>query len=221
MSNVDRSAVIRDVLASVTSAVRLLFFEQSIGCETCTPTRQLLEQLSDLSPYITVETLNLILEKDRAAQYGVDRVPAIVVSSPARERIRFYGAPFGHELMSLLEAIRMTASGESGLGEASRAQLATLTQPVRLQVFFTPTCTFCPQMVNLANRMAVESAHITATAIDATEYPDLVRRYSVNGVPKTIINDSAEITGAVTEEQLVQEVLRASGIGIQASGVDL
>lgn len=209
MSNADRSAAIRDVLAAVSSTVRLMFFEQSIGCDSCTPTRQLVEQLAGLSPYITLETLNLILENDRAMQYGVDRVPAIVVSSPGRDRIRFYGAPLGHELMSLVEAIRLTALGESGLSEASRARLAALGKPVRLQVFFAPTCAHCPQMVNLANRLAIESPHITATAINATEYPDLVRRYHVNGVPKTVINDAAEIVGVATEEEIIRQVLNA------------
>jgi len=196
------------MLASVNSAVRLVFFEQSIGCDACTPTRQLLEQLAELSPYVTVEAFNLVLEKDRAAQYAIDRVPAIVVCSPGRDRIRFYGAPFGHELMSLLEAIRLTASGESGLSEDSRARMAAMKKPVHLQVFFTPSCSFCPQMVNLANRLAIERSQITATAIDATQYPDLVRRYSVNGVPKTIINDALEIVGAASEKEVVEAVVQ-------------
>ena len=208
MTNADRSAAIRTMLASVNSAVRLVFFEQSIGCDTCTPTRQLLEQLAELSPYVTVEAFNLVLEKDRAAQYAIDRVPAIVVCSPGRDRIRFYGAPFGHELMSLLEAIRLTASGESGLSEDSRARMAAMKKPVHLQVFFTPSCSFCPQMVNLANRLAIERSQITATAIDATQYPDLVRRYSVNGVPKTIINDALEIVGAASEKEVVEAVVQ-------------
>ena len=208
MTNADRSTAIRTMLASVNSAVRLVFFEQSIGCDTCTPTRQLLEQLAELSPYVTVEAFNLVLEKDRAAQYGIDRVPAIVVCSPGRDRIRFYGAPFGHELMSLLEAIRLTASGESGLSEDSRARMAAMKKPVHLQVFFTPSCSFCPQMVNLANRLAIERSQITATAIDATQYPDLVRRYSVNGVPKTIINDALEIVGAASEKEVVEAVVQ-------------
>jgi hypothetical protein len=174
VSTADRSAAIRDVLAAVSSTVRLIFFEQPIGCDACTPTRQLLEQLADLSPYITLETVNLILEKDRALRYGV----------------------------------RMTASGKSGLSDASRARLAALGTPVRLQVFFTPTCASCPQTVNLANRLAIESPRITATAIDATEYPDLVRRYNVNGVPKTMINDAVEILGAASEADLVKAVLK-------------
>jgi glutaredoxin-like protein len=208
VTNAERSGVIRDLLAAVSSAVRLVFFEQSVGCEACTPTRQLLEQLADMNPYITIETFNLVLDTERAAQHGIDRVPAIVVCSPDRDRIRFYGAPFGHEMMSLLESIRLTASGDSGLSEASRTRLAGLAKPVSLQVFFTPTCTLCPPMVNLANRLAIQSAMITATAIDATGYPDLVRRYNVNGVPKTIINDALEIIGAATEADMVEAVVK-------------
>ena len=88
-----------------------------------------------------------MLDRERAGQYGVDRVPAIVVSAPGRDRIRFYGAPFGNELMSLVEAIRMTGTGETGLSEQSRAQLKTLSKPVDVKVFFTPTCVYCPRMV--------------------------------------------------------------------------
>jgi glutaredoxin-like protein len=211
VTNGDRTGVIRDVLAAVSSAVRLVFFEQSIGCDACMPTRQLLEQICDMSPYITIEAFNLIIDTERAAQHGIDRVPAIVVCSPDRDRIRFYGAPLGYEVMSLLEAIRLTASGDSGLTEASRARLGAIERPVSLQVFFTPTCTFCPQMVNLANQLAIESPQITATAIDATEYPDLVRRYNVNGVPKTIINDALEIIGAASEAELVEAVVKLAG----------
>ena len=212
MSNADRSIVIRDTLATVSASVRLLFFEQSIGCDSCPPTLQLLQQVARLNPYITVDVVNVLLDAERAAERRVDRVPAVVVSSPRRDRVRFYGAPVGHELMSLLEAIRMTASGDSGLSGESRTQLATLTRTVQLQVFFTPSCAYCPQMVTLANRLAVESPLISATAIDATEYPDLVQRYSVNGVPKTVIDDTLEILGAASEADFVKTVMSVAGL---------
>jgi glutaredoxin-like protein len=188
------------------SDVRLIFFEQSIGCDSCAPTRRMLEQLIEANEHVTLERLNLVLDKEKAAEYGVDRVPAIIVSASGHDRIRYYGAPLGHELPTLVEAVRMVATGESGLSEQSCAQLKALTRPVGLQVFFTPTCVYCPRMITLANQMAVESVLVTATAVDATEYPDLVRRYNVNGVPKTVINDSIEVMGAVTEEELLRQM---------------
>jgi glutaredoxin-like protein len=205
LSDSDRAAISK-ALAAVVTPVTLMFFEQSIGCDACAPTRRLLEQIKELTDRITIETLNLVIEKDRAEQHGIDRVPAIVVSAPGRDRIRFYGAPFGNELMSLVDAIRMTGTGETGLSQQSRAQLKTLSTPVDVKVFFTPSCVYCPRMITLANAMAVDSPLVSATAIDATEFPDLVRRYNVNGVPKTVINDSIEIMGAAPEEELVTAI---------------
>jgi glutaredoxin-like protein len=206
---VDRSAALQEALSEVRSTVRLVFFEQTLDCDTCRPTRQLLEQLGGMNPQIRLEPLNLILDKDRAAALGVDRVPAVVLSSEHSDRIRFYGAPLGYELVSLVDAIRRTASGQSDLSDESRAVLAGLTRPVSLQVFFTPMCGFCPAMVGLANRFAIASPLVSTAAIDATEYPDLVRRYNVNGVPKTVINDSIEIVGAVSEADLARAIEEA------------
>ena len=205
LSDADRAAISK-ALAAVVTPVTLMFFERSIGCDACAPTRRLLEQIKELTDRVTIETLNLVIDKDRAEQHGIDRVPAIVVSAPGRNRIRFYGAPFGNELISLVDAIRMTGTGETGLSEHSRAQLKTLATPVDVKVFFTPTCVYCPRMITLANEMAVDSPLVSATAIDATEFPDLVRRYNVNGVPKTVINDSIEILGAAPEEELVTAI---------------
>ena len=187
-------------------SVRIVFFEQSIGCETCAPTRRALEQIARDNPGVAVEVLNLVLDKEKAAEYGVDRVPAIIITAPGRDRIRYYGAPLGNELPTLQQAIRMTATGETVLTAQSRAQLKALSTPVALQVFFTPTCVFCPQMISLANQAAIESPLVTAVAIDATEFPDLVQRYKVNGVPMTVINDAMEIMGAAPEEEFVAAI---------------
>ena len=59
--------------------------------------------------------------------------------------------------------------------------------------------------------MAIESPRIRADIVEATEFPDLVARYGVRGVPKTILNDRLSIEGAVPEPELVAAVGRASG----------
>jgi predicted DsbA family dithiol-disulfide isomerase len=52
--------------------------------------------------------------------------------------------------------------------------------------------------------MAVESEKVTSLIVEASEYPDLVRKYQVSGVPKTIVNDKTEILGARPEEDFVR-----------------
>jgi predicted DsbA family dithiol-disulfide isomerase len=55
--------------------------------------------------------------------------------------------------------------------------------------------------------MAFANEHITATAVEATEFPDLARRYRVTGVPKTVVNDEVEILGALPEDAFVEQAL--------------
>ncbi len=55
--------------------------------------------------------------------------------------------------------------------------------------------------------MAFASSNIVAYAVDATEFPDLARRYLVSGVPKTIVNEEVEILGALPEAMFVEQAL--------------
>jgi len=55
--------------------------------------------------------------------------------------------------------------------------------------------------------MAFANPNITAYAVEATEFPDLARRYMVTGVPKTVINDAIEIMGAVPQDEFVEQAL--------------
>ena len=61
--------------------------------------------------------------------------------------------------------------------------------------------------------MAFASPHITATAVEATEFPDLARRYRVTGVPKTIVNEEVEILGALPQDAFVGEALQRVASG--------
>ena len=57
--------------------------------------------------------------------------------------------------------------------------------------------------------MAFANEHITALAVEATEYPDLARKYRVTGVPKSIVNDTVEIMGALPQDLFVEQALSA------------
>jgi predicted DsbA family dithiol-disulfide isomerase len=62
--------------------------------------------------------------------------------------------------------------------------------------------------VSLAFRMALANDHITATAVEVSEYSDLIQKYRVNGVPKTVVDDRIEILGGLPEDAFVAEALR-------------
>jgi alkyl hydroperoxide reductase subunit AhpF len=135
---------LRESFSGMTHPVRLLFFTQTLGCETCLQTRQILDELPPLSEKIAIEEVNFILDKETAAQYGIDRVPAIAVvgddSGQARDsRIRFLGAPAGYEFVALVQAVLLVGGHVSTLTDANRERLAAVDKPVVMQVFTTPT----------------------------------------------------------------------------------
>ena len=63
--------------------------------------------------------------------------------------------------------------------------------------------------MRLAQHMAVASDRVTATAIEANEFPDLSQAYGVSGVPKIVINDRVEFMGALPEAHFLDAVLQA------------
>ena len=65
--------------------------------------------------------------------------------------------------------------------------------------------------MRLAQHMAVASERVRATAIEATEFPELSRAYQVMGVPKVVINDRVQFEGAVPEQEFLGAVLQAVG----------
>ena len=141
LSDKDRG-VVRDHLARIQHPVTLLLFTQTIGApETALLARQVLDELASLNDLIRVEEVNFVLEKDRAAQYGIDHIPAIVLlSNDTDTRMRFLGAPAGYEFMSLIEAVILAGTDDSQLDPQSRELIAAnVNAPVDIHVFVTPT----------------------------------------------------------------------------------
>ena len=135
---------LRESFAELERPVRLLFFTQTLDCETCPHTRQILDELPALSDRITIEEVNFVLDADRARAYGIDRVPAVAVAyedagSIKDSRIRFLGAPAGYEFISLVQAILLVGGSESILSADNRARVTAVAQPIRIQVFTTPS----------------------------------------------------------------------------------
>jgi alkyl hydroperoxide reductase subunit AhpF len=136
---------LRESFDEMANAVTILFFTQALDCEPCVQTRQILDEFPALSDKIAIEEVNFVLEKDKAAHYGIERVPALALltqdaSGAARDtRIRFLGTPAGYEFVSLVQAVMLAGGHESQLTPANRARIAAVNTPTTIQVFSTPT----------------------------------------------------------------------------------
>jgi alkyl hydroperoxide reductase subunit AhpF len=139
---------LREAFSEMTRRVRLRFFTQTFNCETCPATKQILDELPPLSDKIWIDEINIVIDKDQAAQAGIDRAPAIAIdyqdgdaadASYADTRMRFLGTPAGYEFISLVQAILLAGGRPSSLSEATIARLSSVDKPVTMQVFTTPT----------------------------------------------------------------------------------
>ena len=144
LSSADQEKL-RESFDEMTNPVRVLFFTQTLDCEPCLLTRQILDELPPLSDKIAIEEVNFVLEKDKAAQYGIDRVPALALvrkdaAGEARDtRIRFLGTPSGYEFVSLVQALLLAGGHTTQLTPENQALVSTVTTPTKIQVFSTPT----------------------------------------------------------------------------------
>jgi len=131
---------LRAAFDEMTSPVRVLFFTQALDCDTCVQARQILDELPPLSGKITIEEVNFILDKEKAAQYGIDRVPALALVGDERDsRIRFLGAPSGYEFISLVQAVLLVGGRATSLTPENLARVASVDKPMTMKVFTTPT----------------------------------------------------------------------------------
>ncbi len=200
---------LRGMFDDMKQPVTLLFFTQTFECETCDETKRILAELTEVTDRIVVEEVNLVLDKERAAAYGIDRAPALVLLAGGEDtRIRFHGAPAGYDFMAMVDAIlAVSGASDTELSDESVALVSAVSEPTRIQVFVTPTCVYCPRAVALANRMAILNPQITASTVVATEFHELARKFRVTGVPKTVVNESIEVLGALPEPEFVRAVL--------------
>jgi glutaredoxin-like protein len=201
---------VREKLSRMDKPVTLVYFTQENECLYCRETRELLEDLVELSEHIKLEVYDFVADADKAREYGVTKIPGIVMLGDKDHGIRYFGVPAGYEFAGLLEDLVMVSNRDSGLSKTSRARLKALTQPLHVQVFVTPTCPYCPGVVRLAHQFALESDLVTGDMVEATEFPELSNRYAVMGVPKTVVNEISALEGMVGEDDFLEAVLTAS-----------
>lgn len=135
----DDIAAVHKRLQEMVNPVTLVHFTQELNLEYGREARQLLEELRAASGKLALEVYNFLLDKERVAEYAVDKVPATIVRNGANYGICFYGLPAGYEFPSLLDAILKVSAGDSGLSPEIRQKISTVTKPLHLEVFVTPT----------------------------------------------------------------------------------
>lgn len=179
-------------------------------CAYCKPTQNMLQELSGLSDLLSLRVHDMDDASDERARYGIERVPATILRGRKGHFVKYFGIPGGTEFPAFLESIVDISRDEVLLSAESGDALEKLEKDVSVRVFVTPTCGYCPQMVQTVYQMALISGKVHAEVYEVNEFPDLAERYKVEAVPLTVINDAVSIPGAMPEQQLVEQVIKAA-----------
>jgi glutaredoxin-like protein len=205
-----REHIKNDLAENLVNRVRLIMFTQQLECQMCVQTKQLVVEMAALNDKIEAEVHDFVADAELAKQYGVDKIPAIVLTGQRDYGIRIYGLPYGYEFQTLMSALVVASHGETDLSEETKTKLKAIKTPVHIQVFVTLTCPHCPTAASMAHKFAVENELIKADVIDASEFPQLASKYGVMGVPKVVVNEQIEFVGAVPENVFLEHVLLAA-----------
>ncbi len=214
----DRQYLIQKFSAELENPVVLLFFKKSLGCEYCEDEENLLKELASLSDKIELVVKNVITEKAEAEKYGVYDAPVLVILQKKEDGtltdfgMRYFGIPAGYEFSALIESVILASTGRSGLPPEIEEQIKEIDKDVKIYVFVTPTCPYCPRAVLTSHRFAVANPNIKGYMIEALEFPEWANQYHVHAVPKIVINDVIEFEGAYPEPFFAEKIREAAAL---------
>ena len=144
----DRQALQERFRKELKRKVILRLFTQTAGplvipgreCPTCPQTRQILEELTSISPMLELEAIDFFNQAQKARDSGVERIPAIVMGKGENgSNVKYYGMPSGYEFVTLIEDVIALSRPRSTLSADTRKRLKLVDQDVHIQVFVTPT----------------------------------------------------------------------------------
>jgi glutaredoxin-like protein len=206
LSEGDRASLERKFAQGMKDDITILLIADE-GSATAKELIDFAKTLAQLTPKIKVDIQMADGGKNlRMRELHIEHWPCLVLVKGDFARIRYYGIPAGYELPSLIDAIMELSSTRTPLSPKAKSALATVRRRANIKIFILTTCQFCPTVARHAYRGAIESPRVTTEIIDSQMFPDLATRHSVMGVPKIILNDNLDITGAITDVEFFDKL---------------
>ena len=122
--------------------------------------------------------------------------------------LAFHGVPSGHEFTSFVLGLYNAAGPGQALDEATREQIAAITNKTDMKILVTLSCTMCPDLVVAAQRIAAENPNVTAHVYDIRHFENLKNQYNVMSVPCLVINNEKVSFGKKNISQILEVLLK-------------
>ena len=159
-------------------------------------------------------------EKVTLIEGGDDpRRPSFVIEGALGEgRVRFAGAPLGHEFTSLVLALLHAGGHSPKVDDEVLNQIKRLDGDFHFETYFSRSCQSCPDVVQALNLMATFNSRITHVAIDGALFREEVEARQVMAVPTILLNGEPFDQGRMTLEQILAR-LDVEGSELQAERI--
>ncbi len=205
-------AMIKGARFELNKPVRVVLFTSDVGCETCPDMIELARAVKARFGKIALEAYDIVMDRDKSDQYGVKRAPALVVQGAEGQAVIFYGMIEDVFLELFLSTIEAAANSRVWFPENIRRTLGHLTNDVSLRVFVESDCQQCRPVAETAIGLAFENKLISTSIIMANDFPDLIKKYHISTLPKTIFGENLHLDGHVTESMFLEMVFQAEGV---------
>lgn len=206
----DTQNTLKDFLKDANKKTTIVLFNSpdAVGGEETTT---LLREITSLKDNLHLEEKNLEADQALAETYGVELAPGYVLlnEDDAFTRVRFSGAPLGHEINSLLNAISEVAGEPQEMPTEMMERVKKIDKPVTIKVFVTLQCPHCPGAVQKAHALALHNPNIQAEMIEAESFPQVSNHYGVGSVPHTVFNDGHDLIGNLPFEEFITNAEKA------------
>lgn len=198
-----------EMFENLVNDVTIHLFTEDRSCLYCNDTRDMVELVAELSEKVKVEEHQGPLTSEAAKTMGVEHHPAIVLHGSEPYNVKFYGIPAGHEFSALIGGIIDVSAGTAPLPPDIIEDIRSIDKPVRIRVFVTPQCPYCPGMTRLAHQSAILNPLINAEMYESLEFQAEATKFEVFGVPKTIFNETVTVEGLTPPEMFVEKLYDA------------
>ena len=121
--------------------------------------------------------------------------------------IRFRGIPGGHEFNSLILAILQAGGVPVRLDEDVIDMMAGLSGELHFETIVSLDCHNCPDVVQTLNSLSLVSAAISHDMVDGALYPEVVKKYNVQGVPAVFLNGEPFSSGKVDASTIISRLM--------------
>ena len=203
---------INESIGTLKQPVRMVLFTADVGCDTCPAMVDLSRALKARSNLLALEIYDKAMDRDKTDLYGIKATPALVIQAADGKFVTLYGRVDDTCLDVLLATINGVSISKEWFPQNIVRTLSHLTNDVAIRVLADRDCKQCVPVIETAIGLGFTNALVSTSIFMSRDFPEMMKRYAVAELPKTIFGENLHLDGHVTEGEFLEMIFQAEGI---------